>query len=201
MKILQERKTRERRLQETELGWCNLAGLFWLKEGENKFGSDPLNDIVLSRDSALAQAGVFTLKNGVVSIHVNKNGSIASNGKIISSKKLLRDKNKSPDYITLGDLTMLVIQRGEKYLIRLWQKNNPYRKHSKGLCYYPVDPQFRIIAEYFKYDKPKIISVIDVIGTVYDYLFQVMLFSNGLEKNAAYMQKEMMNVYSLTSET
>jgi len=29
-------------------GWLNLAGLFWIDEGENSFGSDPENDIVNS---------------------------------------------------------------------------------------------------------------------------------------------------------
>ena len=28
-------------------GWFTLAGLFWLKEGENTFGSDKSNDLVL----------------------------------------------------------------------------------------------------------------------------------------------------------
>ena len=30
----------------SETGWLNLAGLFWLEEGGNRFGSDPSNDII-----------------------------------------------------------------------------------------------------------------------------------------------------------
>src|SRR5262245_56376778 len=31
----------------SETGWLTLIGLFWLKDGDNKFGSDPTNEIVL----------------------------------------------------------------------------------------------------------------------------------------------------------
>jgi len=30
----------------SENGWLTVSGLFWLHEGENHFGSDPLNDII-----------------------------------------------------------------------------------------------------------------------------------------------------------
>ena len=40
------RAERERRLTADD-GWLTVAGLFFLREGENTFGSDPLQDIVL----------------------------------------------------------------------------------------------------------------------------------------------------------
>jgi hypothetical protein len=33
-----------------ESGWLTLIGLFWLKQGVNKFGSDPDNDIILPKE-------------------------------------------------------------------------------------------------------------------------------------------------------
>src|SRR6266571_200670 len=47
-----------------ETGWLTLIGLFWLKEGENKFGSDVKNDIVLPKDKVATFAGTFSLKDG-----------------------------------------------------------------------------------------------------------------------------------------
>ena len=58
------RKDREARLK-TDDGWLTVAGLFWLKEGPNRFGSNPGNDIVLPA-SAPAQAGVFELRSGKI---------------------------------------------------------------------------------------------------------------------------------------
>ena len=45
---------------ESEDGWLTVAGLFWLHEGENKFGADPLNDIILPEGSAPADIGYDT---------------------------------------------------------------------------------------------------------------------------------------------
>ncbi len=40
--------------------WLPLAGLFWLKPGENSFGTDPKNAIVFPKGPA--HAGLFTLQ-------------------------------------------------------------------------------------------------------------------------------------------
>src|SRR5206468_3184655 len=45
-------------------GWLSVAGLFWLKEGPNRFGTDPKGDIVLPAGSAPARAGVFDVAGG-----------------------------------------------------------------------------------------------------------------------------------------
>jgi hypothetical protein len=51
-------------------GWLVVAGLFWLHEGDNKFGSDPLNDIVLPA-SAPENAGSFDLNGQKVRSDLN----------------------------------------------------------------------------------------------------------------------------------
>ena len=49
-----------------ESGWLTLIGLFWLKEGTNKLGSDPVNEIILPKAKLPAQAAAFVLTNGAV---------------------------------------------------------------------------------------------------------------------------------------
>ena len=44
--------------------WLPLAGLFWLKPGENSFGTDPKNALVFPKGPA--QAGSFTLQGKAV---------------------------------------------------------------------------------------------------------------------------------------
>jgi uncharacterized protein len=51
-------------------GWLTVAGLFWLHEGENRFGSDPLNDIVLPAASVPAEAGSFAFHAGKATVKV-----------------------------------------------------------------------------------------------------------------------------------
>ena len=44
-------------------GWLSLAGLFWLEEGKNTFGSDPENDIVFpdKADAFCSILGIYKL--------------------------------------------------------------------------------------------------------------------------------------------
>lgn len=42
-------------------GWVNLVGLFWLKPGENSFGSDPSNALVYAHPEFPARLGRFIL--------------------------------------------------------------------------------------------------------------------------------------------
>src|ERR1700730_18902513 len=46
--------------------WLPLAGLFWLKPGENSFGTDPKNAIVFPKGRA--HAGSFTLQGKTVTV-------------------------------------------------------------------------------------------------------------------------------------
>src|SRR5437016_9987271 len=58
-----------------ESGWLTLIGLFWLKEGENKFGSDSDNDIILPKAKVAGQAGTFFLHNGIVRMDATQDGT------------------------------------------------------------------------------------------------------------------------------
>jgi len=48
----------------SESGWLTLVGLFWLKDGFNKCGSDPSQDIVLPKDKIPSLLAEFYLERG-----------------------------------------------------------------------------------------------------------------------------------------
>ena len=52
-------------------GWLSLAGLYWLKNGENTFGTDPTNDLVFPEGKAPGSMGSFFLKDGTVTVRIN----------------------------------------------------------------------------------------------------------------------------------
>ena len=52
-----------------ENSWLNLVGLFWLKPGENKFGSAKDNDIVFP-GKAPAHIGSFVLSDSIVTVTI-----------------------------------------------------------------------------------------------------------------------------------
>jgi hypothetical protein len=66
--IAQWRRAREVELRQ-DGSWLTVAGLFWLRDGSNRFGKDASNDIVLP--DGPAHAGAFELRNGKVTATID----------------------------------------------------------------------------------------------------------------------------------
>jgi uncharacterized protein (DUF1684 family) len=133
--ILAWRAQRESNLK-SDTGWLTVAGLFWLKEGSNPFGSAATNDIVLP--AGPAHAGVFELHGD----HIT--GTLSEQ----PARALKPDSEEPADVLRIQDLTMFVIKRGERYGIRLRDKNSSYRRDFSGLHWYPVKPAARVQARW-----------------------------------------------------
>jgi len=170
-KILAFRAERETRLRDNERSWLALSGLYWLEEGNNTFGRDASNDIQLESPSVPAQAGVFQYKNDIVTLKVNEGVEMGCNGSPIKAKILRNDRDEHPDFLELGSIIILVIQRGKNCLIRVWDKNTPNRKNFTGLKHFPINPDYRITARFVPYDPPRLLKIRDVIGEEYDVEF------------------------------
>ena len=158
------RRQRDEKTASDPLHWLNLAGLFWLEEGDNTFGSAEDNKIILP---ALphSQCGAFHLSNGLVTLQPTKGVNILFNGKTAKSRPLHTDRDKTPDLMEIGTITMKIIKRGEATLLRVWDKESPAGKNFEGFKYYPIDPEYCIMAKYIPYDPPKPTKTIDMIGT------------------------------------
>ena len=160
------RAQREARLKADD-GWLSVAGLFWLHDGANRFGSDPLADIVLP-SPAPADAGTFEFHDGKTVVHVASGVPVMINGKRVESATLRPDSDpkfdEKADQITLGDLTFYIHASGSRYAVRLLDKNSRLRKIFTTLRWFPVDPSYRIVAQYVPYDKPKTVTVQNIMG-------------------------------------
>jgi len=133
-------------------GWLTVAGLFWLHEGENKFGSDPLNDIVLNEAGVPAEVGSFDMHGGKIVVRINPGVQIKLKGNAVESAAVLPD---SDDRLALGDLSLLVHRSGERYAVRLKDKNSKLRRGFAGLRWFPIDEAYRVTAKFVAYDKPR----------------------------------------------
>ncbi len=145
-------------------GWLSVAGLFWLKEGANRFGSDPKGDIVLPAGSAPARAGVFDLAAGRTTVTFEREVEATLAGRPVTRAELRSDAAGAPDVITLGRLTMHVIQRGPRYGIRLKDRESPLRREFRGLRWFEVKEEYRVRARYVTYPEPKLLHVSNVLG-------------------------------------
>lgn len=158
------REQREARLK-ADGGWLTVAGLFWLHEGANRFGTDASNDIVLPPGSAPTRAGEFQFHEGKTAVSVLPGVTVTAEGKPITWMDLQSDAAGKPDLLALGSLTMQVIQRGERYGIRLKDMNSRFRKEFTGLRWFPIKGSYRLNAKWVPYDPPKEISVPTILGT------------------------------------
>jgi uncharacterized protein (DUF1684 family) len=144
--IEQWRREREANLQK-DGGWLSVAGLFWLQEGDNRVGP-------------LARVGNFVLHGGKTTFTADRGVTVTSTGKPVRTMEMRSDE----DILSAGDLSMQVLKRGNRYGIRLWDKNSTFRRDFTGLHWFPVDPAWRIQAKFVPYNPPKMIPIVSIIG-------------------------------------
>ena len=150
----------------SEDGWLTLVGLFWLKDGNNKIGSDKSNDIVLTKEQIGSQTGVFVLQNHTVQFEAPPNSGFTVAGKPITQLELRSDEDGagSATVLQLGSLTFQIIKRSEKLGLRVKDKQNPDRLNFQGTQFYPTDLKWRIEAQFEPYNPPKAVPITNVLG-------------------------------------
>ncbi len=164
-------KWKKERLEhlKAENGWLNLAGLFWLEQGENTFGSDSSNSIVFPPQAAPFM-GAFYLNDTIISVKTNDNVEITGkNGEKITNKELATDISGKPDQLNYKDLRWFIIRRGNKFGIRLRNLDAPLLHSLDSIPCFPFDPSWIIEARFEKFEKPHTISVPTVIGVDEEY--------------------------------
>jgi uncharacterized protein (DUF1684 family) len=151
----------------SEDGWLTLVGLFWLKEGENRLGSDKSNEIALPQGKAPPHAASLWLEKGTVRLEAQPRSGITHDGKTVESPLVLQsDADDKPTELNLGTLSFYLIKRGEQLGLRVKDKENPARTEFAGLSYYPVEPKWRVESRFEPYNPAKMIPIVNVLGMV-----------------------------------
>lgn len=139
-------------------GWLSLAGLFWLKEGTNRFGSDAANDIVFP-DKAPAFCGTLDLNNGEVILKVAEGVNIYSGDSLVSVMVLRKDPDQELIRLQQGDLAWYIVKRGERYGIRLRDHKHPRINELDHIPAYPVQTEYVVEAYLEPFDSVQIMTV------------------------------------------
>jgi uncharacterized protein (DUF1684 family) len=153
-------------VEDLKENWLPLAGLFWLKPGDNTFGTDSANAMVLPANSAPARAGLFSLTGKEVTVKFVPGSTATIGGKPATTAKLDADVTGHPSVIELGTLRMHVIQRGERVGIRVKDLDSQAVKKYRGPEFYPLNPAFRVTAAWIPSDGKKMVDVPNVLGDV-----------------------------------
>ena len=166
--ILHWRADRLRLLQAPD-GWLSLVGLEWLKAGANRIGTAADNDIVLQ--AGPAHLGTLTLgKDGTLHIVLVPGSGATIDGKAVAAASLLDDMHVpagvTPTTVRFGHANFYVIDRDGRKALRVKDSDAATRRDFAGIDYFPIDPSWRIVADWVPFAPPHKLQIGSEIGTI-----------------------------------
>ena len=148
----------------SDTGWLTLAGLFWLKPGDNTFGREASNALVLD-NAALAQtAGSFVLTGDKVRFVARPGSGVTHAGQPLTAIDLTSDAHGEPTVLESGALRFFIIERSGNIGVRVRDLNNPHRLNFQGLTYFPVSTDWVFNARFEPYQPAHRIKITNILG-------------------------------------
>lgn len=158
------RDRRDERLR-SEDGWLTLAGLHWLSPGENRMGTGEAMAVTFPDDAAAHDVGALWLEDGRVRLEASPGAGLTLDGRPVTKRELRTDAAGDPDVLHLGRLRFYVIERGERFAVRVKDPASPVLRSFTGMDYFPVDPRYRVEAEWVPYRMPRELPIPTAVGT------------------------------------
>ena len=137
-----------------------LVGRFKVEEGASTLGSDPASTIVFP-GRAPKQIGTITRRGQAFSFEPATGTQVAINGQPVTRSTVLEvAKNPKPsDRISVADFTFAVRPSGEDFYVLLQDSQSVILREFKGETWFPVDPAYRIEAQFSPYEKEQQVLV------------------------------------------
>jgi len=148
----------------SDSGWLTLAGLFWLKEGENSFGRGAANALRLDNPSLADSAGSFEMSGHRVRFTARPGSGITHDGQPVTTLELAADTSGEPTVLTSGALRFFVIERAGNLGVRVRDLDNPHRRQFQGLSYFPVSTAWVFDARFVPYEPARHIRIVNILG-------------------------------------
>ena len=163
-----------RALREKEIsapdGWLTLSGLEWLKTGLNTLGSTPDCQVHLPA-GAPAHLGMLTVlgkgNDQIVQFLSPAGGfpeGVTTDGGAPREGSVSFDSMK-PTVIAWHGVSMIVLKRGDRFLLRIKNADSPDRAAFHGLNWYKPNPDFRVTARWVPFKPAQVQEIPTVIGT------------------------------------
>jgi uncharacterized protein (DUF1684 family) len=157
-------------------GWLTLTGLYWLDTGENLFGSDENNAVVIPDESVPGVAGSLRLdSDGAVTAVAAEGSEVVVNGAALTETILKTDVEGRPDVVTAGRVQFYIIDRDGRLAARVKDPEAPTRTGFNGIENFPIDESHRVTARLEPYDAPKEVAIPTVLGQDTTYTAPGML--------------------------
>jgi uncharacterized protein len=148
----------------SDTGWLTLAGLFWLKPGDNSFGRAASNALALDNAALADTAGSFVLTGDKVRFVARAGGGVTHDGQPVSTIDLVSDTHGEPTLLASGALRFFVIERAGNSGVRVRDLNSPHRLNFQGLTYFPVSTAWVFNARFEPYQPVHHIKITNILG-------------------------------------
>ncbi len=148
-------------------GWLTLCGLFWLKDGQNRCGSDSSNDVIFPPGKTPPSVGSLIKQDDTVRFEAAPNVHVTMRDSLISTALVYAGVDTvEPRVLTVGSINFFIIKRGNQLGVRVKDTLNPARVNFAGLDYYPIDPKWHVTATFEPYNPPKLLPIATKINTI-----------------------------------
>ena len=168
--VAQWRRERVAQLTQPD-GWLSLVGLAWLQPGANSLGTAADNTVILP--GGPAHLGVIHLTAaGAVQLTAQAGGVALIDGKPMHVATLVDDAQAGagkPTLVSLGTLSFHVIDREGRKGLRIKDAQAASRTGFLGIDYFPIDPAWRVQADWVPADPDQTLEMATVIGTTEEY--------------------------------
>lgn len=153
------RAEREVRMK-ADTSWLSVVGLYWLKEGENSFGTGSACDLVFPTYTTVENAGSFFLEAGKVRYVMARSQRAKIGDKDIQAGPL-----ESGQILMHNHLRIFLIERGGKIALRVRDLRAKNFVTFKALNFFEPVPEAVVEATFVPYETPKKLAIDTVINT------------------------------------
>ena len=165
--VLTWRRWRENRLRDPG-SWLTLVGLFWLEEGENRFGTGEADVVRLPAGAGPAGMGRFVRSGEAVRVEVDPGIPLRHESAVIAEMALSSDAEGQPTILRLGSLSLHLIARSGRVAVRVRDHESRRLRQFAGLDWYPIDPGSAREARFQPFPSPRTMLVPNFIGEPLD---------------------------------
>ena len=114
--------------------------------------------LAVAASSSPARLGVFEFGGGSTLFRPAGGVDVRVNGQPATAR-VLRPQPGDYDVVTYGSLTLFVIERGDRFGIRVRDTHSAARRAFAGLKWFAINPAYRLKARFIAHDKPTSIMI------------------------------------------
>lgn len=154
--------------------WATIAGLHFLEPGTHSLGSDKKSAIVLPPDLP-ASVGKLVVADGWVRYEPAAGVAVSQNDRPVTGTVVLKEPGKeATDEVALrrgsgqaaGDVKFAVHESGPRLSLRVWDPDGEQAKSFAGFDWFPLDPNYRVVARFVPDAKPTNMPVMNTYNDV-----------------------------------